>query len=168
MSSASPTGMALHAEHMRTLNAMNALESRIAGGSKASPIGPGRPEDRSMVGELIAVVDHDIDRHFRFEEEQLFPLLAQRGLADMVRLLRQEHDAIRPLAMRLRSLAVQAQDSNLDAAAWEQFRYAAMDLIHAVMFHIQKEETGLVRQLSVLLDPAADRDLARLYGADAG
>jgi hemerythrin-like domain-containing protein len=150
----------LHQEHLDTLAAMNTLEEMIHGEVRDRPLDLSDGTARQQLGELIAAIDHDIDRHFEFEEQHLFPVLDEAGFGDMTAMLIQEHATIRPLAQRLRSVIAHALQDGFDKATWREFRETAMDLVPSVMFHIQKEEMGVIRRLDVLLDAATDKKLA--------
>jgi hemerythrin-like domain-containing protein len=163
MNGLSELGRTLHDEHRQTLDAMSALEDKILGASANRPFNPADPEDRRQLQELIAVIDRDVNCHFRFEEELLFPIFDEAGAGDMTRMLMQEHEAIRTLGSRVRVLATGALDNGFDGASWAEFRDAAMDLGGSVMFHIQKEEMGVVGRLSFFVDPATDSRLAQQY-----
>lgn len=158
-------GALLHAEHLDALAVANALEVRILGGGKDRPLSPAAPADRKFVDELVATLDGAICRHYRFEEEVLFPQLQTAGLRDVTAMLTSEHETIRTMADELRALAMSAAGAPLDARQWMRFRETAMDFIHAVMFHIQKEEMGVVRSLSLVLGAAASAELAQQYRA---
>lgn len=158
-------GALLHAEHLDTLAVANALEVRIMGADKNRPLGPTAPADRKFMDELVAALDGAICRHYRFEEEVVFPQLQTAGLQDVTAMLTGEHETIRTMADELRALAMSAAGATLDARQWTRFRETAMDFIHAVMFHIQKEEMGVVRSLSLVLGAAASADLAQRYRA---
>lgn len=158
-------GALLHAEHLDALAVANALEVRILGAEKNRPLGPAAPADRKFVDQLVAALDGAICRHYRFEEETLFPMLQSAGLKDVTAMLTGEHETILTMADELRALAKNAAGATLDARQWTRFRETAMDFIHAVMFHIQKEEMGVVRSLSLMLGAAASADLAQRYRA---
>lgn len=161
----SELGRMLHDDHLGTLAAMNTLEERFLGELKRHWPDVSQGSDRDRLCELIAIIDRDLDQHFRFEEEELFPALRPAGLADVSAMLVQDHEAIRPLASRLRAIAARALDQGFDEATWREFRNAAMDLVPSVMFHIQKEEMCVIQQLGALLDPQADEELARHFGS---
>ena len=161
--SSSEVGRILHQEHLDTLAAMNTLEEIIDSRFRDRPLDVSREPIRQQLGQLIAVIDHDIDRHFRFEEQHLFPVLDHAGFGEMTEMLIQEHNAIRPLAERLRLIAARALQDAFDKATWREFRETGMDLVPSVIFHIQKEEMGVIRGLDVLLDPATDKELAEPY-----
>jgi len=161
-------GQMLHEEHQRTLSLLNSLESRILGPAANVPLSPDSDDDRRQLKTVIDVVDQDVDRHFGFEEEVLFPLLAEHGASDMTEMLMQEHELIRPLAARIKELALQALDGGLDDTAWGDFKTLGMELVEREMFHIQKEEMGLVQGLSYFLDPDTDRELSLRYAEVRG
>lgn len=80
----------------------------------------------------------------------------------------QEHELIRPLAARIKELAVLALDGGLDDSTWGEFKTLGMELVEREMFHIQKEEMGLVQGLSYFLDPDTDRELSLRYAEVRG
>jgi hemerythrin-like domain-containing protein len=156
-------GETLHLEHLHTLAFTNALEARVS--DRNRPLNPADAADAALIDDLIAVVDADIHRHFQFEEEVLFPRVNDAGLSEVTAMLVEEHDMIRTMADELRSLALSARNAGPDPAQWAEFRGVAMDFIHAEMFHIQKEEMGVIRSLSVILSADATRELAAQYAA---
>ena len=156
-------GRMLHEEHLRTLEVMNAVEMRISGKKQDRRLDKADAGDERLLHDVLAIVDQDINQHFRFEEDVLFPILDTAGAGDMTRLLIQEHDGIRPLAETLRTLSVGVLENGCDDDAWRGFRYAAMDLVHAIMFHIQKEEMGLIQKLGFFTDEDTDRTLSARY-----
>jgi len=161
-------GQMLHDEHQRTLSLLNNLESRILGPAANVPMSPESDDDLRQLRNVIEVVDQDVDRHFGFEEEVLFPLLSEHGATDMTEMLMQKHELIRPLAARIKELAVLALDGGLDDSTWGEFKTLGMELVEREMFHIQKEEMGLVQGLSYFLDPDTDRELSLRYAEVRG
>lgn len=139
-------GRMLHEDHLRTLETMNLLEMRISGKQQSRPLDKAYPADEGLLHEVLTIIDRDVNRHFRFEEDVLFPVLDTAGASDLTRLLIHEHDGIRPLAETLRTLSTGVLESGCDDNTWRDFRYAAMDIVPAVMFHIQKEEMGLIQK----------------------
>ena len=161
-----PLDAMLHQEHLTTLAVVNDLETRISiGGGR--PIDPADAQDRFRLQDLIAMVERDIFRHYRFEEEVLFPRLAAAGLHPMTDMLIHEHDGVRAMADDLRALAVAALDRGFDAAGWRAFRDLAADFAASVTFHIQKEEMGVVRQVGMVLGAEANRELGKVYAGFA-
>jgi len=165
--SASQVGRLLHQEHLDTLAAMNTLEEIIDSRFRDRPLDVSQEAVRQQLGTLITAIDHDLYVHFHFEERDIFPILDRAGLGDMTAMLIHEHDAIRGLASRLRSVAVGALQSTFDKTTWSEFREAGMDLVPSVMFHIQKEEMGVIRRLEAFLDSAIDKELADRHAEGA-
>jgi hemerythrin-like domain-containing protein len=132
---------------------------------RAGPIKIGDDGDRSQLQALIRIADVDIGRHYRFEEEVLFPKLAAAGLGPMIEVLVMEHDAVRAIVGPLRATAEGALAEGFTQETWATFREGVFDLINSVSFHIQKEELGVIRQLATVLGADADRELGRLYAS---
>ena len=66
---------------------------------------------------LATAIDGEITGHFAFEEEQLFPRLAEVGDGDLGDFLAEEHEIILPLGQRLSQLARDAAEGGFDATA---------------------------------------------------
>ena len=164
MTHAQDIGEAIHREHLHTLALGNAIEARIFA-ERDRPLDPKNAADAAFIDDLLAAIDTEIDRHFRFEEEVLFPKVNDAGLQEVTAMLVEEHAMIRTMADDLRSLARSARASGPDPAQWTQFRDIAMDFIHATMFHIQKEEMGVIRTLSMTIGADASRAMAADYAA---
>jgi iron-sulfur cluster repair protein YtfE (RIC family) len=155
-----PLGKLLHAEHLRTLAVLDDLEHRISGKAGDHVIdGAAAAADRTFLETLVATIDRDILDHFAFEEAVVFPLLWECD-RDLVTFLTHDHVAVGPLASDVLRMAQEALVRRMDAATWSGFREAAGDLIALEIFHIQKEETGLLSQLPALIDADTDRRLA--------
>jgi iron-sulfur cluster repair protein YtfE (RIC family) len=152
----------LHREHLHTLAVAGDLEAR-AENRRAGPIDVAQPRDRARLEALVAVIDEDVLRHYRFEEEVLFPRLVEAGLGPMVDVLVMEHDAVRAIALPLRAAADAALAGAFTAESWQPFRDGLFDLVNSVSFHIQKEELGVIRQLRTVLGADAERELGTLY-----
>jgi hemerythrin-like domain-containing protein len=124
------------------------------------------PELAGLIGQLARAVEHDIDRHFRFEEESLLPRMAEAGDDEMAGLLVEEHDAIREVAGELLPLARLAAQGTSDEAGWSALRRSALELVERQVAHIQKETMALLPLLDDLLDDDTDRELAFAYASD--
>jgi hemerythrin-like domain-containing protein len=156
----------LHREHLHTLAVAGELEARVDD-RRAGPIDIADPEDRARLEALIRVAEEDIHKHYRFEEEVLFPRLAAAGLGPMVDVLIMEHDAVRAIAGPLRASAEAALRDGFTPSSWRAFREGIFDLVNSVSFHIQKEELGVIRQLETVLGAYANRELGALYASFA-
>lgn len=159
-------GRLLHQEHLDTIALLNTLEARTSGRAGAQPLDGADPRDRALAERLIAAVEREIVGHFAFEEGVLFPILWEQGAQDMVTMLTHEHVQIGPLAKELATLASSvAAGGALAADAWADFRAVTGELVQASLFHIQKEEMGLIQRLALFLDAETDAALAERYRA---
>ncbi len=151
----------LQDEHRSNL----ALLGRVENALVRAPRGAKARSDEllGLMRELLHQTEHDVDRHFAFEESELFERMEDRGEGDIVGLLRQEHDAIRDVVAELVPLVKRSLDSTLDDAGWNALRTAALELVERQVSHIQKEEMSLLPMLEDMLDDEADRQLAMDY-----
>lgn len=138
----------LHEEHGATLALWGRVEQSLASGAP----------DAALMREAAAALAGEIERHFEFEEAQLFPRLAAAGEGDIAELLTEEHAAIRAAAARF--LALAPRDPPPAA-----LRPLAFELAERLVSHVQKEEMSLLPALDDLLDEAADRELQLAYAA---
>jgi len=120
-----------------------------------------------LVRRLAHHVEHDIGRHFAFEEGELFARMRAAGDGDMAELLREEHETIRSVAAAVLASARAAVAGTLDAAGWNALRVQIVELVEREVAHIQKETMALLPLLEDLLDDDADRELAFGYAATA-
>jgi hemerythrin-like domain-containing protein len=156
----------LHQEHLHTLAVLNDMEDLVSD-TRARPLDVNDRHDRSRLKAFMGMIEQDILKHYRFEEDVLFPRLDEVGLAPITQMLAQEHDAVRSMTDALQSTAEAAFDGGFDATTWKDFRDGVMDLVYSVSFHIQKEEMGVIRQLAAALGDDADVELGRRYLASA-
>lgn len=136
----------LHEEHEATL----ALWGRV----QRLPIKPDA-EGVQLLRRAAAALEGEIGRHFRFEEEALFPRLAAAGEGELGELLGEEHAVIRDAAARL--------DAALGAQRFEAARTVAMELAEVLSSHVQKEELSLLPAVDGVLDEQADAELSAEY-----
>ena len=157
------TSRALHEDHRANLQVLARAEQAFAraqrGGSAVDP------DFLKLIAALAQTLEQDIDRHFGFEERELFPRMEQAGDGGIATLLADEHEAIRAVAEELLPLARAAASSSLDAAGWDTLRQCVMELVERQVSHIQKEEMALLPMLDDLLDEETDRQLAFDYAA---
>ena len=159
MSELSEVGQLLHEEHFRFLVSICGLQNRVGEAFLDQPLDPRIAEERKQLDELIAGLDEIIDHH-RFEEANLFPLIRDRGDADLVTTLIGEHGSIEPKANRLRAIASALRRNGATAGRWSRFRQATESLIADMMEHLEKEELRVVQRLASLLDARTDHELA--------
>ena len=133
----------LHEEHQATLTLWTRVEASLAAGKA----------DAALMRSAAASVADEIQRHFAFEETELFPRLAAAGEDDIAQLLAEEHEAIR--AAGLRFIAA-AKANPLDAG----LKSLGLELAERLVSHVQKEEMSMLPALDDLLDDVTDEALA--------
>ncbi len=119
--------------------------------------------DAALAATFGRQVEHELSRHFGFEEHDLFPLLDSVGAADLATLLLEEHETIRQVATDLLPLAQAA--ATLDDAGWVTLRRCALEMVERLRAHIDKETMALLPALEDALDDDTDRELAFAYAA---
>lgn len=160
------TARAMHEDHMAALALLGRVEQFLAQHSSAALPDSNQPETRQLLGDFKAAVNSEITSHFAFEEEALFPITAEAGADDMNRILKQEHDVLLPLGIRLADLAGSAGRDGFTSDTWSEFRQASGEFIDGLRGHIDKEEMGLVPALEEILDEDQDADLIQSYKFD--
>ena len=144
-------------EHRSNLALLGKVEVTLARATRFAP------DLAGLIGQLVRALEHDIDRHFRFEEESLFPRMADAGDGEMAALLVEEHDAIREVAGELLPLARLVAQGSIDETGWSKLRLSALELVERQVAHIQKETMALLPLLDDVLDDETDRQLAFAY-----
>ena len=152
---------ALDEEHRANLDLLGRVEQAFVRASRSG--GARDPELAQLAASFARHIEHDIGRHFDFEERELFPRLEAAGEGDIAGLLKDEHGAIRAVAAELLPLAHAAAAGTLDGAGWDALRRGALEIVERQVAHIQKETMALLPMLDDLLDEDTDRDLALLY-----
>ena len=136
---------ALHEEHLATLRLIARLETLLG---HAAP----DASAAALLRDIRHAVAHEIGPHFRFEEEYLFPRLADAGATELVALLTEEHAQILPLAQSLADFAAQGPAPD----QWRDFAATGAAFATALAAHVEKEEAGMLPALDDLLDAEAD------------
>jgi len=136
----------LHEEHQATLALWGKLEASLAAGKP----------DAALMRSAAASLAEEIDRHFAFEEAELFPRLAAGGEGDIAGLLAEEHAVIRNAAQSFIALA-KADPAN------PKLRPLGLELAERLVSHVQKEEMSMLPALEDLLDESADAELTSQY-----
>ena len=157
------TSHTLHEEHRANLDLLGRAEQALARAPRGD--GPREPDLVKLVVALARSLEQDIDRHFGFEEKELFPRMSEAGDGEIAMLLTEEHDAIRDVAQGLLPLTRAAAAGTLDGAGWDALKRGALELVERQVAHIQKEEMALLPLLEDLLDDETDRQLAFDYAA---
>ena len=151
----------LDTEHRANLELLARIEQALARPQRAAA----DPDFARLAATFARIVEQDIGRHFDFEEQQLFPRMADAGEGDIASLLQEEHDSIREVAAEVLPLARAAAAGTLDDAGFEALRRCALELVERQVAHIQKETMALLPLLDDLLDDELDRSLAFEYAA---
>ena len=136
----------LHEEHDATLALWGRVEAALAAGK----------HDALLLKSAAAALAHELDHHFRFEEQELFPRLAAAGEGDIGELLREEHEVIRAAGSQFISLI---REDVLDP----RIKPVGLELAERLVAHVQKEEMSLLPALDDLLDEDADSELSVSY-----
>jgi hemerythrin-like domain-containing protein len=159
------TSRALHEEHRANLALLGQLEAALGRAPlrPADATGTRNADLTRIIGALGRQLEHDVERHFAFEERELFSRMADSGDGDIATLLAEEHDAIREVAAELLPLTRAFADGSLDDAGWQALARGALELVERQVVHIQKEEMALLPLLEDLLDDDTDRQLAMDY-----
>jgi hemerythrin-like domain-containing protein len=154
---------ALDTEHRNSLDLLGRVEQAFARTPRAAA---GRDADfLALAAAFGRLIEHDIGRHFDFEERELFPRLTEAGDGAIAALLQEEHDAIREVAAELLPLARAAAAGTLDGGGFDALRRGAMEMVERQVAHIQKETMALLPMLDDLLDDDTDRELAFAYAS---
>lgn len=153
------TSTLLHREHYANLDLLGRVEQAFAGAPRRDA------ELVALVRTLGAHLAQEVDRHFGFEERELFGRMVESGEGDLAALLAEEHATIRAVAAELAPLIGRAGAGTLDDAGWDALKRLALELVERLTAHIHKEESALLPLLADLLDEDADRALALAYAA---
>jgi hemerythrin-like domain-containing protein len=146
-------------EHRANIDLLGKVEHMLTRTQRFDPAVAG------LVGQLARLLENDVERHFVFEEEQLFPRMTESGDGGMAALLQEEHAAIRDVGEELLPLARAAAKGSISPEDWADLRRLAMELIERQVAHIQKETMALLPLLDDMLDDETDRELAFAYSA---
>jgi len=147
----------LDEEHRANLALLERVE-RVVGGAASSS-----PAVQALLAEFTRAMEVDIGRHFDFEEQLLFPRVAEAGDDAIVALMTEEHDSIREVAAELLPLARSVCAGSVDEECWDRLRLLTLELVDRQVAHIQKETMALLPLLEDVLDASADGELALNY-----
>lgn len=154
------TSRSLHDEHIATLALLGRVEQTFTRDARADPATP------TLARALARHLDHELGRHFEFEESELFPRLDAAGEGAIAALLTEEHGTIRAVAEELLPLVRAAAEGTLDAGDWDILRRGTPELVERLVAHIQKETMAMLPMLDDVLDEDTDRELAFAYAAE--
>lgn len=167
MHSNTQTGRLVHGDHDRTVAMLNRLEAHLHAAETRGIPPMDDPEVRALVADLSAMLEHELGTHYDFEEEAVFPLVAQGGAYELTRLLTDEHEAMRPIGRRLQRYCALALAEGFDEESYGAFVHFGWDLSDRLTRHLQTEEGNLLPALEILLleNPDLDEALAQGYRA---
>jgi hemerythrin-like domain-containing protein len=154
----------LHDEHRATVALMERLEQLISRHRR----GPPDTNDRAigqLLSDISTSVQSEVERHFDFEESRLFPFLDAIGDEAIGAHLTDEHSAIRPLGIRVATLAREAASGGFDQAKWIEFSRLGQELWERMLTHVQKEEMALLPLLEENMDRETEMRLFEEYAA---
>ena len=153
----------LHEEHVAAMDIINKLEVRLGNGKWGRRLDCSVAADKGLMEELIAMMDGEVSLHLPFEEKELFPRLDELGFEDVTNMLFDEHEAIRSLIKTIRPLVAEALANGFKEDKWSIFYGQLADFASLVIFHIQKEEMGVISRLTMLLGTEECQKLASTY-----
>ena len=138
----------LHEEHVAVIALCARLEASLASGK----------QDPDLIKAALAAIQGEVEHHFVFEEEELFPRMKDAGEGDLVELLLEEHAAVRDAARRFSAAALQVPPG-------ADLRPAGLEFAERLASHAQKEEVSMLPALEDLLDAQTDAELISGYVA---
>ena len=153
----------LHEEHRATVALMERLEQLLARQRHGGAPDNGDPAVSLLLSELSASLETEVQRHFDFEEDQLFTYLNGTGDEAIGALLTDEHRVIRPLGVEVAKLAREAAAQGFDEATWSKFRRSAQELCQRLLAHVEKEEMALLPLLQDSMDADTEARLLDEY-----
>ena len=152
----------LHDEHVSIIALLERFGQALARLREPVPAA-GDSDWNVLLVQLGSALQYEVTRHFALEEDQLFPLLRERGEGDLADLLLEEHAAIREVAAPLTDLISRARLGQLDAAGWRMLKAHGLELVERLSSHAQKEQGALVPLVDELLDETTDDRLWTEY-----
>jgi len=153
------TARQLHDEHVAVIALMDKLEEFV---------GKDQPDTTdsqvsNFLGDLKVVIEGEVTNHFKFEEEDLFPILNAEGDGDMSDLLSEDHEVILPLGLELAAAINVVRAEGFTTESWQSFKRYGAEFSDRLRDHASKEEIGLVPMLDDLLEADVDASLATKY-----
>jgi hemerythrin-like domain-containing protein len=163
MDFATQVSRTLDAEHRATLALLGRVEAAFVRAPRTGACK--EPAIAALAAELRLLLEEHVDRHFGFEEDDLFPRLAAAGDATLGELLHEEHVAILEVAAEIAPLASAAAKGSIDDEGFLRLRRGALELVERLGSHIQKETMSLLPALDDILDENSDAELTMAYAS---
>jgi len=149
----------LHEEHAAVIALMERLGQTIAR-HRDSAADAKDPMVAKLLSDLAAELPGEVERHFAFEEAELFSYLGEAGNQGIGAHLTYEHGIIRPIGAALVKLIGDVRAHGFDAARWAEFRRLGQELNDCLVPHARKEDMALLPLLTYQLLIVPDGDLA--------
>ncbi len=152
----------LYEEHQAVQTLLQRLEQTV---SKHRDGVPDAKEQMlaKLMNDLASELPGEVDRHFDFEEAELFSYLAENGNPGIGAHLTYEHSIIRPIGAALVKLIKEVRAQGFDAARWADFRKLGQDLFMTLSPHAHKEDMALLPMLEDAMDEAKEAELYEKY-----
>jgi hemerythrin-like domain-containing protein len=156
----------LHEEHAAVFALMERLMQTIARHRNDVPDAKDAMVAK-LLNDLAAELPGEVERHFAFEEAELFSYLAEAGNAAIGAHLTHEHGIIRPIGSALVKLIGDVRAQGFDAARWAEFRRLGQQLNDCLVPHAHKEDMALLPMLDDLMDSEKEMQLYEKYVENA-
>jgi hemerythrin-like domain-containing protein len=153
----------LHEEHRATITLMERLEQLLTRQRRGGVPDIGDRAVAQLLSELSASLETEVQRHFDFEENQIFTYLNATGDGEIGAHLTDEHRTIRPIGIELARLARGAAAQGFDETTWSKFRRLGQELCERILAHVQKEEMALLPLLEDSMDADTEARLLEEY-----
>lgn len=152
----------LHDEHVAVIGLLERFSTFLTEIGTTAP-NLDTPTAQRMLSDVAGAVETEITAHFSFEEEDLFPKLADAGYGDLGDSLTDDHKVILPIGRELADRARTGCAGGFTDDAWITFRRLGLEFAERLIDHARNEETGLLPVLELALDEETDRRLAGDY-----
>jgi hemerythrin-like domain-containing protein len=153
----------LDSEHRATLALLGRVEAAFVRAPREGACKD--PAIAALAAELRRLIEEHVDRHFGFEEDDLFPRLDAAGDGHLGELLHEEHVAILEVAAEIAPLASAAARGSIGDDGFLALRRGALELVERLTAHIHKETMSLLPALDDLLDENSDAELTLAYAS---
>ncbi len=140
---------AMHEEHAATLDHLALLAQAIR--APRSSRDAARPRYRALLRALLADLEDSVEKHFRFEEQHLYPALRDAGRPDLAESLTIDHGVLREATKPLLVHVHHALEEDLSEEQWKEFGQLTMALIDKQRAHMQREESEMIPVLRAIL-----------------
>lgn len=153
----------LSREHRKVIREMRQLEDFLGSAEPDAEPDWSDTDVQQMMHDLQFSFESEIPNHFAIEEEELFPLLVENGLGDLVSLFLAEHRIILGLIEKMTPIVSQAATEGMVGNEdWTTLFENGDLLVSALSMHAEKEESGLVPAIDQMINQTeADRIFRR-------